>query len=342
MSIPSHLGFSNSNDSSSSSSCTPNPTLISSSSLFIRNRCFLADVPYDPYPGVTVVWDCPESPADIAMLAESVAAVVYRRGEACKGIATWRDSLRDNTPSVGGAGLSASMSSHIALSSDLDGDDDVEEEEPASFPTRDDCRTGSGLMIHAHVHPIPGKPNPTATSSASTLIDPPAVGQGLEWSRSGSDGMSRSLSFSASSVSPSMRSSSGSVSKSDEEGDVDVIEGDADGMDMDEEDFTIGRRRISMSRSLPTRGGSRGYTMAYPPSLSSGTHSHTSSTTAAGYGSYGTSARKNRFLMKREEDDMSVGFSVREEDEEEPFEQEEEKGKPKWDGMEMDLDMDMD
>ena len=71
-----------------------------------------------------------------------------------------------------------------------------------------------------------------------------------------------------------------------------------------------------------------------------------------GVGSYG--ARRGGVAMKREEDKMSVSFSVREEDEEEEEEakaeaEEEFKGGAKrgWsserrDGMEMEVDVDMD
>ncbi|KAG6856521.1 hypothetical protein H0H87_003609 [Tephrocybe sp. NHM501043] len=58
------------------------------------------------------------------------------------------------------------------------------------------------------------------------------------------------------------------------------------------------------------------------------------STTSKYAGRYGYKGRKAP-VWKREEDEMSVGFSVREEDESDDITKE-----PEWDGMEMDMDMD--
>ncbi|KAF9531426.1 hypothetical protein CPB83DRAFT_833554 [Crepidotus variabilis] len=75
------------------------------------------------------------------------------------------------------------------------------------------------------------------------------------------------------------------------------------------------------------------------------------------YGSYGSGSFGTRrmhgpgALMKREDDEMSVGFSVKEEDENVEEEEEEEAddsihlkkvNERRWDGMEMEVDMDMD
>jgi len=64
-----------------------------------------------------------------------------------------------------------------------------------------------------------------------------------------------------------------------------------------------------------------------------------------GGGRYGFNGRNTITRMwKREEDEMSVGFSVREEDEEDHMvvsgKERERRMEEEWDGMEMEMDMD--
>jgi hypothetical protein len=141
------------------------------------------------------------------------------------------------------------------------------------------------------------------------------------------------------------RSRSGSGSRSEESVDIDV-DVDVEGMD---EGIEV---RVA---SEGGGGGAKAAYAAYPgypavsttPGLShSPGYGYIGYGHAAGYG-YGHGYAGRRGVgMKREEDEMSVGFSVREEDEDEddvddvaPVKGAQDR---KWDGMEMEVDMDMD
>lgn len=133
------------------------------------------------------------------------------------------------------------------------------------------------------------------------------------------------------------RSRSGSGSRSDESLDIAV---DIEGMDEDPD------VRVASVNSA-VRGSYAGYPAYGSVGLSNSPgYGYAAQGHAAGYG-YGHAYPGRRSVgMKREEDEMSVGFSVREEDEEDEEEDDLVQAKgthdSKWDGMEMELDMDMD
>ncbi|KJA22525.1 hypothetical protein HYPSUDRAFT_651698 [Hypholoma sublateritium FD-334 SS-4] len=131
------------------------------------------------------------------------------------------------------------------------------------------------------------------------------------------------------------RSRSGSGSRSDESLDIAV---DIEGMD-EEPDVRVA------SVNSAVRGAYAGYP-AYGSVGLSNSPGYGYAAHVAGYG-YGHGYPGRRSVgMKREEDEMSVGFSVREEDEEDEEEDDVAQAmgthESKWDGMEMELDMDMD
>ena len=133
------------------------------------------------------------------------------------------------------------------------------------------------------------------------------------------------------------RSRSGSGSRSDESLDVAV---DIEGMD-EEPDVRVA------SANSAVRGSYAGYPAYGSMGLSNSPgYGYPAQVHAVGYGfGHGYPGRRS-VGMKREEDEMSVGFSVREEDEEDEEEDDVAQAKgthdSKWDGMEMELDMDMD
>ena len=63
-------------------------------------------------------------------------------------------------------------------------------------------------------------------------------------------------------------------------------------------------------------------------------------TSAGQYHGYGARGGVGKYGWRRDDDDMSVGFSVREEDEEEVDVESGGKQEEEWDGMDMDMVMD--
>lgn len=63
---------------------------------------------------------------------------------------------------------------------------------------------------------------------------------------------------------------------------------------------------------------------------------------AVGGGRYAFTGRSATRMWKREEDELSVGFSVREEDEDMVVGGGGKERSVEWDGMEMEMEMDMD
>ncbi|KAF5309059.1 hypothetical protein D9619_013585 [Psilocybe cf. subviscida] len=143
------------------------------------------------------------------------------------------------------------------------------------------------------------------------------------------------------------RSRSGSGSRSDESVEIDIdVEGDDDARD-----------NVAIAKSTPSSyTGYPGYPTMAPGGLShspgygygAGAGGYGTSGHVTGYGFGGHSFGRRGMGMKREEDEMSVGFSVREEDEDE---EEELTAAPypaktqfdnKWNGLEMEMEMDMD
>jgi hypothetical protein len=194
-----------------------------------------------------------------------------------------------------------------------------------------------------HGHTIIGGGNSANTAAGGWSL-PNSSMRSASYGAGGPASQSSSRSRSAS----RSRSRSGSGSRSDESlGDIDVdVEGEDEARD-----------NVAIAKSTPhSYSGYPGYPAMAPGGLSHspgfgygagaayGAGGHT-----AGYGFGGHSFGRRGMGMKREEDEMSVGFSVREEDEDEEEEEQAAAAYPattridnKWNGLEMEMEMDMD